>query len=158
MGGYLSVGEEKPLFGREPLIYKPDIWIAFGETGKSSQFQIELKADPKNFWTKKKRKNGIPQRLRKKYPETDERDNNLQLCRELWDHLNDKDYPTNLSKNAGGFICQQMLYTLLSVRTGHKKLSFFIHVPTEKNMEIAKLESFGLEVFDYVVNILYPKM
>ncbi len=141
---------------RASLIYRPDIWIAFGEGSK--KFEIELKADPNNFLTKQKQKIGISQNLRTKYPRKDERKNSVELCRELKNRLNNMGYPTKLSRNADGYICEQMLYTLLSVRTGHKKLSFFIHVPTGKDMEVAKLKSFGLEVFDYVVNTLYPKI
>ena len=158
-GATYRLGKKKPFLGREPLIYKPDIWIAFGESDGSKQFEIELKADPKNFLTKRASKNGISQNLRTEYPGKDERwTNNLQMCAELACHLNGKEYPTVIDSDASRFICEQMLYTLLSVRTEHKKLSFFIHVPTEKDMEVAKLKSFGLEVFDYVVNTLYPKI
>jgi len=143
---------------RASLIYRPDIWIAFGEDSNSSKFQIELKADPNNFLTKQKQKIGISQNLRTKYPRKDERKNSVELCRELKNRLNNMGYPTKLSRNADGYICEQMLYTLLSVRTGHKKLSFFIHVPTGNVMKVATLKSFGLEVFDYVVNTLYPKI
>lgn len=141
---------------RASLIYRPDIWIAFGEGSK--KFEIELKADPNNFLTKQKQKIGISQNLRTKYPRKDERKNSVELCRELKNRLNNMGYPTKLSRNADGYICEQMLYTLLSVRTGHKKLSFFIHVPTGNKMKAATLKSFGLEVFDYVVNTLYPKI
>ncbi len=177
-GATYRLGNKKPLLGRDPLIYKPDIWIAFGEAGGSKQFEIELKADPKDFWTKEEfkqhfikngfsekkakkegKKYGIPSNVQDKYPKEDKMwTNNLQMCAELARHLNGKGYLTVIDHNAGHFVCGQMLYTLLSTRTGHKKLSLFIHVPTEKDMEVAKLKSFGLEVFDYVVNTLYPKI
>ncbi len=163
---------------RASLIYRPDIWIAFGEDSNSSKFQIELKADPKNFKTKEEykkelikkyncsataaekeaKKIAIPPNVKNKYPKKDRRKNSVELCRELKNRLNNMGYPTKLSRNADGYICEQMLYTLLSVRTGHKKLSFFIHVPTGNKMKAATLKSFGLEVFDYVVNTLYPKI
>jgi pyrrolidone-carboxylate peptidase len=152
--------------------YQPDIWLAFGENANASQFQIELKADAQQFKkdtmpTNEKDKNSIIE-FYKRFPTPIW--NNVELCANLAIRLNSKGYPTIIRHSAGGYICEQMLHTLLSNPNNNPhwpSLVLFIHVPIEtailhskhgkqiKNSE-KKLKKFGIEILDQVL-FLYNK-
>ena len=105
----------------------PDLWIAFGEGG--NDFRIEIKADNRR---------------------ADIRDNNQQLPAEkevvagggpllnpipaeaLAGKLKAAGFPVSVSREAGDYLCEEMLYSLLWQRQGvwkKKTTVMFIHLP-----------------------------
>ncbi len=110
--------------------YKADIWIAFGEDESRKKFQIEMRGESQtqNFLTESECATFY---------------NNFKLCASLKEHLNKRGFDTIIDYEAGKFVCEEVLHTLLAVKD-RPKLAMFIHTP----IETAKLFSNGIMVND----------
>ena len=149
-----SINSAKPL---------PQVWIAFGEG--TTEFQIETIAHnlrgryPDNHGTKP----ATPDVVKDAEPEL------LQPAKVegLAEALTQAGFPTHVSQNAGRYLCEEMLYSLLHEQKQHPealKLVLFIHVPplaqtvklappkagapaTKQKVDAAWLQSFGKQLF-----------
>jgi len=149
-----SINNAKPL---------PQVWIAFGEG--TPEFQIETVAHnlrgryPDNHGTKP----ATPDVVKEAEPEM------LQPAKVegLAEALTRAGFPTHVSQNAGRYLCEEMLYSLLHAQKQHPealKLVLFIHVPplgqsvklsppkagasaTKQKVDAAWLQAFGKQLF-----------
>ena len=138
-------------------IYNPNIWLAFGESAISKQFKIEVVASTDQF-------------PREEYPESQRLIHpDEKLCTELAKYMSDKGYPTIISKDAGGYTCEQLLYTLLYEKPhfSYDELDcvlnfvFFVHVPLANSCLINlhcndenKLKNFGFELLERILSVV----
>jgi len=149
-----SITSAKPL---------PQVWIAFGEG--TAEFQIETIAHnlrgryPDNHGTKP----ATPDVVKDAEPEL------LQPAKVegLAEALTQAGFPTHVSQNAGRYLCEEMLYSLLHAQKQHPealKLVLFIHVPplaqtvklsppkagapaTKQKVDAVWLQAFGKQLF-----------
>ncbi len=106
----------------------PQVWIAFGEG--TSEFQIETIAHnlrgryPDNHGTKP----ATPDVVKDAEPELHQ----TVKVEGLAEALTQAGFPTHVSQNAGRYLCEEMLYSLLHEQKQHPealRLVLFIHVP-----------------------------
>ena len=149
-----SINSAKPL---------PQVWIAFGEG--TAEFQIETIAHnlrgryPDNHGTKP----ATPDVVKDAEPEL------LQTAKVegLAEALTQAGFPTHVSQNAGRYLCEEMLYSLLHAQKQHPealRLVLFIHVPplaqtvklapskagapaAKQKVDAAWLQAFGKQLF-----------
>ena len=149
-----SINSAKPL---------PQVWIAFGEG--TAEFQIETIAHnlrgryPDNHGTKP----ATPDVVKDAEPEL------LQTAKVegLAEALTQAGFPTHVSPNAGRYLCEEMLYSLLHAQKQHPealRLVLFIHVPplaqtvklapskagapaAKQKVDAAWLQAFGKQLF-----------
>ncbi len=135
---------------------QPKVWIAFGEG--TPEFQIEI----------------VAHNLRGRYPDNHGmkpmtpdivKDAEPELRQQarldgLAEALTQAGFPTHVSENAGRYLCEEMLYSLLHVQKQHPealKLVVFIHVPplgqtvklpaSTHKVDAAWLQAFGKQLF-----------
>lgn len=114
-----TIEETKPM---------PKVWIAFGEGTRT--FQIEVLARVKR---------GAYPDNRKEIPTQEEivqggaaQLENRVAAQALAEALTKRGFPTKVSRNAGAYLCEEMLYSLLHSQKEHPEalgLVLFIHVP-----------------------------
>ncbi len=141
----------------------PQVWIAFGEG--TPEFQIETIAHnlrgryPDNHGTKPV----TPDVVKDAEPELTQ----SAKVDGLAEALTQAGFPTHVSQNAGRYICEEMLYSLLHEQKQHPealKLVLFIHVPPlgqsvklgpskagapaiKQKVDAAMLHAFGKQLF-----------
>ncbi len=146
--------------GTKPL---PQVWIAFGEG--TSELQIETLAHnvrgryPDNHGTKP----ATPDIVKDSAAELHQ----TAKVEGLAEALTQAGFPTHVSQNAGRYICEEMLYSLLHAQKQHPdalRLVLFIHVPpltpavkgtaakggataTKPKVDAAWLQAFGRQLF-----------
>ena len=139
--------------GVKPL---PKVWLAFGEG--TPEFQIEIVAHnlrgryPDNHGTKPV----MPDIVKDGEPELHQQ----AKLEGLAQALTQAGFPTHVSENAGRYLCEEMLYSLLHAQKQHPdalKLVMFIHVPPlgqtvklpsgKQKVDAAWLEAFGTQLF-----------
>jgi pyroglutamyl-peptidase len=141
----------------------PEVWIAFGEG--TPEFQIEILAHNQRgmYPDNNAAQPAAPDIVSGAAPELQQRAEVAGLA----EALTAAGFPTHVSKNAGRYLCEEMLYSLLHAQQQQPKalrLVLFIHVPTlEQPVQIARakagapvvqrrvdavwLEAFGKELF-----------
>lgn len=117
-----------PMKAIETQTSLPDQWIAFGEGTRT--FQIEVTADNQrgNYHDNHRALPSAPLIV----PQGSARLDNLIQAQALAEALTQKGFPTQVSRDAGAYLCEEMLYSLLEVQQRHpEKLRsvLFIHVP-----------------------------
>ena len=133
----------------------PEVWIAFGEGTR--EFQIELLAHNKR---------GRDLDNNGEQPATPEIVagapavlENVISADALASALTSKGFATLVSRNAGSYLCEEMLYSLLHAKqqsAGAMKVVMFVHVPTlgaeigragSHKVDAAYLAGFGRQLF-----------
>jgi pyroglutamyl-peptidase len=141
----------------------PQVWIAFGEG--TAEFQIETIAHnlrgryPDNHGTKP----STPDVVNEAEPELHQ----TAKVEGLAEALTQAGFPTHVSQNAGRYLCEEMLYSLLHAQKQHPealRLVLFIHVPplaqtvklapskagapaTKQKVDAVWLQAFGKQLF-----------
>ena len=106
----------------------PDVWIAFGEG--TPQFQIEVLAH--NMRGRHPDNEGLPPPTPQIVAEGPAEMKNAVDAAKLAAKLSAAGFPTSESTNAGRYLCEEMLYSLLHAQKENAKgfrLVLFIHVP-----------------------------
>ncbi len=135
----------------------PQIWIAFGEG--TPEFQIEILAHNQRglYSDNNDAKPATPDIVSGAAPELQQQAKVAGLAQAL----TAAGFPTHVSKSAGRYLCEEMLYSLLHAQQQHPealRLVLFIHVPTlEQSVQISPsvkrqvdavwLQAFGQQLF-----------
>ncbi len=133
--GFRLIAHQMPVVWGEPLtqlqqqieMYSPEAVFSFGQ-GRSGSFAIESLARnsrgaipdnlgrmPDTSWISP---NG-PKSFQSSFP-----------CNQIRDLLEKKDFPVQVSRDAGQYLCEETLYSLETLRESHKEMTVaFFHVP-----------------------------
>ena len=141
----------------------PQVWIAFGEG--TAEFQIEILAHNQrgSYPDNQQAKPATPDIVSDAAPVLKQQ---AQVA-DLAAALTQAGFPTQVSQNAGRYLCEEMLYSLLYAQQQHPealRLVMFIHVPTleqsipvspakvgapalRRKVDAALLQAFGKQLF-----------
>ncbi len=133
----------------------PEVWIAFGEGTR--EFQIELLGHNKRG--QHPDNNGAQPAAPDIVADAPAVLENGISADALASALTSKGFPTLVSRNAGSYLCEEMLYSLLYAKqqsAGIMKVVMFVHVPTLESeigraggqkVDPAYLAGFGRQLF-----------
>jgi pyroglutamyl-peptidase len=113
------------IYNTQPL---PDVWVAFGEG--TAEFQIEIHAHNQRgrYPDNHQAQPATPDIVSRAAPVLKQRAEVAGLAAAL----TQAGFPTHVSQNAGRYLCEEMLYSLLHAQAQHPealRLVLFIHVP-----------------------------
>lgn len=106
----------------------PDVWIAFGEGAR--EFQIEVLAHNERGHSPDNK--GNPPGTQDILPNAPATLENAVCADDLAAALSKEGFPTRVSRSAGSYLCEEMLYSLLYTQErnrGATKVVLFVHVP-----------------------------